>query len=103
VIVVGKSFTKKHRGGEQRLAKFSEMTPASSSVRADSRSGGRRRRRRRRRGGGVAEAAPKGSATLTLKQRIGPGSYGVSALSSLYSPNLLEVGRCSRDLGVLRA
>ena len=30
---------------------FSEMTPASSSVRADSRSGGRRRRRRRRPGG----------------------------------------------------
>ena len=67
------------------------MTPASSSVRADSRSGG---------GGagvggvvgggGVAEAAPKGSSTLALKQRIGPGSYGVSALISLYSPKLVE-------------
>jgi hypothetical protein len=33
----------------RQVAKFSEMTPASSSVRADSKSGRRRKKRRRRR------------------------------------------------------
>jgi hypothetical protein len=40
-------------GGDKQMAKFTEMSPANSSVRADSRSGrGRRRRGRRRRGRG---------------------------------------------------